>query len=291
MTPWVAIQRNPISGSGRRRALLLDLIAELRRHGLRPRVFSRRERLAAALERPDRREGLVCIVAAGGDGTVGDVINRYPGVPLAVLPMGTENLFARYLRIPLSGRAVAGMIAAGRTRRVDLCALGERRFALMASCGFDADVVHRTHAARAGHISRFSYLQPIWHSVRAYEHPPMRLYLDDAPVPLTATLALLVNVPVYAMGLRIAPSALDNDGLVDLRLFDPRSAFQMLRVVYNVTSGRHERRADVQSARAARVRIESDVPVPVQVDGDPAGWTPAEVRVLPAALEVFVPGQ
>jgi len=287
--PWVAIQRNPKSGAGSGRTQLLELIAHLRKHGLRPRLFSRRERLNKCLDDPQRRENLACVVAAGGDGTVGDVINRFPGLRVAILPLGTENLLARYLRIPHSGQAVAEIIAAARTRRLDLCSVGDRRFAIMASFGFDADVVHRTHARRTGHLTKFSYLQPIYHSLRKYRYPELRLYLDDAEVPVCGRLAILVNLPVYAMGLRVAESARGDDGHLDLRLFQRRSAFQMLRYLYKVSLGMHEELDDVQTAWAQRVRIEADEPVPIQVDGDPAGWTPAEILVLPSALDVLVP--
>ena len=168
---------------------------------MRLQLFSQRERLNKCLDDPQRRENLACVVAAGGDGTVGDVINRFPGLRVAILPLGTENLLARYLRIPHSGQAVAEIIAAAWTRRLDLCSVGDRRFTIMASFGFDADVVHRTHARRTGHLTTFSYLQPIYHSLRKYSYPELRLYLDDAEVPVCGRLAILVNFPVYAMGL------------------------------------------------------------------------------------------
>jgi diacylglycerol kinase (ATP) len=172
---WVAIQRNPRSGSGRQRMLLVDLVRALRRRGLRPCVFKDRQRLADRIADPKQRDGLVGIVAAGGDGTVADVFNRYPGIPVAILPMGTENLLARYLKIRASGEEIARLIASGSLRRFDLGLLGERRFALMASAGLDAEIIHRVHAARRGHISHASYLQPILDSFRKYEYPRYEL--------------------------------------------------------------------------------------------------------------------
>ncbi len=287
--PWVAIQRNPQSGAGPKRKQILELVRHLRRLGIRPRVFTDRERLEKRLQQPQSRQELVCIVAAGGDGTVGDVINRFPGLPVAVLPLGTENLLARYLGVPRSGRAVAELIQAGRTRRLDLGELNGRRFALMASFGFDADIVHRTDARRTGHITKWNYLQPIWQSLRKYGHPELRVYVDGADTPVTARWAVVANLPAYALRLRIAASARGDDGLLDLRLFQRGSAFQMLRYFYKVLVGAHERLQDVQVARAGRIRIESDLPAPIQVDGDPAGRTPAEIRVLPGELEVIVP--
>lgn len=287
--PFVAVQCNPNSGSGGRRALLLDLVRVLRRHGLRVRVFRNRERLSACLQNTEYRDRLRCIVAAGGDGTVGDVINRFPGVPLAILPCGTENLLARYLKIPASGTEVGEIIGKGATRRIDLCQLGERRFAVVASAGFDAEVIHQAHAARTGHITRLAYLEPIFNGLWTYTHPELEVWLDDAPAPLRGCLLILTNLPAYALGLPIAPHALENDGLVDVHLFQRGSALQMARYLYSIGAGWHEQLSDVVAARASRVRVASQAPVPMQVDGDPAGHAPAEIRVLPGALDVFAP--
>lgn len=287
----VVIQRNPRSGTGAGRHELIDLVRELKRLGLRPRMFKNRERMAAWLAQPEIREQVVCVVAAGGDGTVCDVLNRYPGIPLCILPLGTENLAARYLRLPTSGKKLAAVIAAGKKRSLDLCQIGSRRFVLMASVGFDADVISRLHNSRKGNISRASYVQPILETIRKYGYPEVRLWIDDAPDPLRCRMAVIVNVPIYALGLSVARGATDNDGVLDVRLFQRGSAFQMVRYLCNVALGTHEQLADVQSVRGRRVRIEADVPVPIQVDGDSAGWTPVEISVLPAALDVLVPAQ
>ncbi|HTI51049.1 MAG TPA: diacylglycerol kinase family protein [Planctomycetaceae bacterium] len=286
---WVAIQRNPKSGSGTQRQMLVDLVRTLRALRLRPRVFKDRERLQRRVHDPRWRDGLRCIVAAGGDGTVADVFNRFPGIPVAVLPMGTENLLARHLGIPSSGADVARLIAADSRCRFDLGLVGNRRFALMVSAGFDAEVVRNTHAAREGHISHATYIQPILESLRNYEHPPLRITVDEVLVPQTARLAVIVNIPAYALGLPVARTARGDDGRLDLRLFEQGSAFQMIRYLCNLALGTHERLPDVISLTGSRLRIDSDVPVPLQADGDPIGFTPIEISVLPGALEVFAP--
>lgn len=287
--PWVAIQRNPKSGSGGARRELMDLVRNLKRLGLRPSIFSRRERLAAAMADPDRRKSLHCIVSAGGDGTFRDLINRYPGVRLALLPLGTENLIARLFKIPKDGRRVAEIIAAKQVARLDLGRVGDRRFAVMASAGFDADIMHRAHARRKGHINRWSYLQPIGESLRKYVYPEIRVLIDHEPQPQCCRFAMLVNFPAYALGLNAARGAKGDDGLFDLRLMERGTSFQMWRYFLNLVCGRLEKLPDVRSLTARRVRWESDAPVPIQVDGDPAGWTPAEFEILPGAVEILVP--
>lgn len=286
---WVAIQRNPAAGSGLQRALLGDLVRGLRRAGFRVRMFKDRARLRKWVSAHEQTGDLVCLVAAGGDGTVADVFNRFPGVPVAILPMGTENLLARYLNVPASGSAVAELIATDSKRKFDLGLLGTRRFALMVSAGFDAEVVRRVHAARRGHISHTTYIQPILDSLRSYDHPELRLTVDGASSPQIARLAVVVNIPAYALGLPVAQSAVGDDGQLDLRLFEQGSAFQMIWYLCNLALGTHERLPDVISRPARRVRIESDRPVPLQADGDPAGFTPADISVLPGALQVYCP--
>ncbi len=286
---WVAIQANPKAGAGPQREQVKLLVDSLRSHNFRPLVFKNRERLARVLKNPELRQNLHCIVAAGGDGTVGDVLNRYPGCKVAILPIGTENLLSHYFKIPRCSRAVAEIIAAGNVRTIDLASVGERRFTLMASIGFDAQVVHRMDAVRKGHIWRGSYIKPIWDSLRTYQYPLFRVWVGEESVPREGRLALIVNLNAYALGIQPAQSACEHDGLLDLRLFQRGSAFQMFRYFYNVMRGRHESLSDVRSLQATKFRVESDIPVAVQVDGDPAGFTPVEIRVLPAAGQFLVP--
>jgi len=289
MKPWVAIQRNPSSGAGPKRDLLIDLINGLKRHGIRPRLYRNRERLKRRLEQPERRKSLVCVVAAGGDGTVADIVNRYPGVRITTLPLGTENLLSKYLRIEKSGIFVADMIAAGNVRTLDLAELNGRRFTLMTSFGIDAEIVCRTDARRTGHISKLNYLIPIIGSWMSYRFPKVSLFLDDSQQSVTATTAQIVNLPAYAMGLPFARSASGEDGLLDLRLFERGGRWNILRYFFCIVCGKHEQLSDVQCLTAQRIRVETEVPVPIQADGDPAGFTPAEITVLPQALEIIVP--
>jgi diacylglycerol kinase (ATP) len=188
------------------------------------------------------------------------------------------------------------------------------------SVGFDADIVHRTHARRSGHIQKWNYIQPVLETLRNYQYPELLIEADGGDLSsvrqLSGRLAVVANLPRYAMGLPIAANAIDDDGLLDLRLFERpselgnreqgtgnsrqedggrrtsrglRAGFQMFRYLYKVARREHERLPDVRVGRFRRVRIGSKTPVPIQCDGDPAGWTPVEVSVLPGGLTLFVP--
>ncbi|MEW4487791.1 diacylglycerol kinase family protein [Thalassoglobus sp. JC818] len=306
---WVAIQRNPKSGSGRQVREIKELISELRNRGIRPRLFSRRNELDTAVASCSAQQPLCGIVAAGGDGTLLDLINRHPKIPIAVLPLGTENLCAKYLGIPRSGSAVAKMVAEGHTSQFDIGSLisiptndqqGEsaqvssetevtQRFIVMASIGFDAAVIHHMHAHRQGNIHRLSYLNPIAQVLKSYSYPELRVYVDDDPVPVVGRNVIVANLPSYALGLRVASNAEGNDGLLDVRVLQQGSLLGMFRYLALIYYRRHERVKDVISRQGSQIRIESDQPSPIQIDGDPAGMTPATITIEKRAGELFVP--
>ncbi len=286
--PVVVIQRNPHAGPGQRRTQLRELVRELHRRGLRPRLFRHRERVQAWMASPDNLAQLRCLVAAGGDGTIGDLITRYPGVPLAIFPMGTENLFAKFLKIPRSGRMLADLIADGKTRRFDLAQIGARRFCLMAGIGLDAHIVQETHAQRHGHIQRWQYIGPIWRAWwKSLRAPRLRVFCDDDQTPTIGRAAFVVNQPAYALRFQVAAKADGHDGRLDVRIADWPSRLVLLWTAWKAWWGGWEQLPSVTSRTARVVRIEADEPVAVQVDGDPCGQTPVEIHIVPDALEVF----
>ena len=285
---WVAIQRNPNSGAGRQVRQVRALMTGLRRHGIRPRLFSSREHLDEVVGDPMRRAGLSGIVAAGGDGTLLDVVTRHPGLPVAILPLGTENLVARYLGMPRGGAKVADVIADGHRCRFDIGCVGHQRFSVMVSVGFDASVIHRAHAQRTGHITRAGYLRPILQSIYHYRFPEIQVAIDGQP-PVSGRLVVAANIPIYALGLHVVPTAVPDDGLLDVRVFRRGSVADTMRYMALCAWGGQERSADVVQLRGRHLRITSDEPAPVQIDGDPAGTTPIDVTIARQAGEFFVP--
>jgi diacylglycerol kinase (ATP) len=287
--PWVAIQRNPSSGSGKGARELHRLIRALRQHGLRPRLYSRRSELDAAVADPPLRAGLKGIVAAGGDGTLLDVANRFPEVPIAVLPLGTENLFSRSLGLTCDGAKLAEIIAAGRTARFDCARANERRFLVVASVGFDAEVIHLAHARRTGRIRRWFYAIPIAIAWARYSYPTVTVQIDGDKESQQACLVLVANLSRYALGLPITPHASGHDGLLDVCLFQCPGRWRLVRDLMAVLQGAHFQQKHVVMRQARRVVISGTDGVPVQVDGDPGGQTPITMEIDPAAIQIFVP--
>lgn len=308
---WVAIQRNRRSGAGRQFSVIMELIRELRSQGITPRLFARREDLDAAVhsafirsrtaesgpghstDEPTSSLGHLCgIVAAGGDGTVLDLLNRHPDIPVAVLPMGTENLLARHLGIPRrDGTFVARMIARGETSSFDLGVVNGRRFAILASCGFDADVIHHLHRGRTGNIGHRHYFRPIVKSLWNYRFPELKVTINDADTSVKGGMVVVANLPDYAFHFPLVPTAVGTDGLLDVRVFPHRSRIGIVWDLLRILCRWHERTPDVHRFRATRIRIESTEPVPVEADGDAVDQTPITIEIIPCAATLFVPSR
>jgi len=233
-----------------------------------------------------------CVVVVGGDGTIADVINEKPrGLPLAVLPAGNENLFARAFGFRNECDSLVAAIVAGRVKWIDLGRAGRRFFTLMAGVGFDADVVQRFACWRRQRrslrrVTRLSYVRPILGALR---HPPSGLVEIDADgLAVRCTHCFVFNVPRYAAGLRLAPPALSDDGLLDWVAFERPGRGALVRYAIAVWRYTHLDRRDVRHGRARHIRLIGTPPTPVHLDGDPAGFTPVEIEVRRQALAVLV---
>lgn len=293
----VLIAVNPNAGARSRLPIAQDLAKRLGEQGLRAQVLTDVGELVAAATERFAAGQLRAVVAAGGDGTVSLLTNCLPpGVPIAVLPMGTENLLAKYLAVSADPQLVCRAVAEGHFLRFDAGRAGDRLFLLMAGCGFDADVVRRVHQQRRGHIQHWSYAKPILDSIRNYEYPPLRVYYAPADAPDDAELneqiearwVFVVNLPRYAGGLSFTPGASACDGLLDVCTFREGSLWNGLMYLGGVVLGQHQSMRDCTVIRTRRLRVEADAPAPYQLDGDPGGELPVDFRVLPGRLTLVV---
>ena len=292
----VLIAANPKAGPRSGEIAIAALASWLGNRDFRVEVITDLNVVAQRAATEQTAGKLRSVVAAGGDGTIAELANRLPScTPMTVLPLGTENLLAKYLGIVRKPETVAETIATGATVRLDAARAGDRVFLLMAGVGFDAEVVRRLHASRRGHIRHTSYLKPILQSIRSYGYPELRLYCrTDGPDGgaedlVRARWAFLTNLPRYAVRLKFAPNALGTDGLLDLCTFRRGSWWHGLRYLAHVIVTRHTCLNDCSAKRVKHIRIESDEPVPYQLDGDPGGYLPVEINVLPQYLRLVVP--
>ena len=286
----VIILANPYSGARKNRQHVADLADTLRAQGLQPQPVWQLDELEALSREPGFADDYRCVVAAGGDGTLNRTINYRLSVPLAVLPLGNENLFARQFGFTTDPVLLAGKIARGRTRSIDLGRAGQRLFSVVVSGGFDGDVAHRLADWRQGesHLRRVgshSYVLPIATSMCRYSFPTIELEADGQR--FTGALAMVFNVPRYALGLRLCPDALADDGWLDWVVFTKPGRLRLAVYAAAVVLAQHRRLNDVRYGRARQIWLRSATSVPLEVDGEAAEFTPIEIAVEPLALRIM----
>lgn len=288
----VIIALNPKSGTGQRQAQVQRLRQSLAEIQFDVEVISDLDQLTQRVGQALSSGTLHTVVAAGGDGTIGLLVNRLPAsTPFTIFPLGTENLLAKYLGISGEVRQSVEIIRQNRIVDIDAGEANGTLFLVMASCGLDADVVRRLAARRTGHIWRGSYARPLWESVFGYRYPQLRIVVDGHPWAEDPCWAFVFNVPRYAMNLPIVPEANAFDGRLDLRTFRHGSLARGLMYLMNIVLGRHTRSQDCLYAQAQSIEISSldDQPVTYQLDGDPGGELPVRLSSQPGRVKLLVP--
>jgi diacylglycerol kinase family enzyme len=237
---------------------------------------------------------LRAVIAVGGDGTASVVRNHVPlAIPLLPLPMGTENLLGRVVDQAVEPAAVRRTLDEGVVIGLDLGRAGDKYFLLMVSAGFDAEVIRALHESRRGNIHRTAYVLPTLQAIRGYTYPQIQVFLGDAPAverPQHCRWLFAFNLPLYALGLQIAPDAIATDGLLDLCMFQGGRIWSPLRYLWHVKLGGHLALDDAALIRSQRFRIEgpSSPSVAYQIDGDYGGTLPVDVEIRPGELRLLV---
>ena len=286
----VVVSINPGSGATDRRKVVELLVAELRNLGFDVHPLTEIEEVKSVVAKLMLQAQLRAVVAAGGDGTVTLLANCLPPqTPIAILPLGTENLLAKFIGLTSDPKSIAKMIANGSTVKLDAGRANGQLFLVMASCGFDAEVVHRVHARRTGHIQYSSYIKPIVNAIRRYRYPKIRIRPAGQKHPIIGKWAFVFNVPRYAMNLPIVPDADPRDGQLDLCTFRGGNLIRGLFYLLAVFLRQHRGWKYSHFQRFERVTIEADDQVPYQLDGDPGGVLPLSIEVMPKFLKVLVP--
>lgn len=285
--PWrprVLIVANPISGGGRAARMADELsralegvVASSRRIDSLPAPAS--QWLAPALHDAD------LVVVTGGDGAVRQVAPLLADRRACLwhAPAGTENLFGRAFGMRANASALTAAIAARRTCLIDIAsatpedgdAAGQPvAFVLMASCGFDAEVVHRLASVRRGAISHLSYLRPTLETLWSFRAARVRVDPDQHRIAVgnAGDLGIIggiviANAPAYAANINPVPAARFDDGLLHAAILPGASGWAALAWALRCRVGR------APPSRAAQsIRVQVDPPMHWQLDGDSAPW-------------------
>ena len=287
---------NPTAGRGTPVGAEDRIGHALRRHGIECQIMlTERAGDGNALARKAAEEGYEVVIAAGGDGTVNEVANGLAGTgaTLGVLPLGTVNVLARELEIPLNLRKAVDTIAHGTPKNIDLGCANGRYFTLMAGFGFDAEVVANVLQPIKDMIGPSAYVLKALETLAKCRATDMTLEMPEETYRAKAFLVIVANVSTYTYNLKITPHASPDDGLLDICVFERpiTDRIGFMRQVAEIFINRHLYHKAVRCFRTSEVTIRSDPEVMVQLDGDAFGNTPVEISILPRILPVVVPSK
>jgi diacylglycerol kinase (ATP) len=269
--------------------------------------FTQHQGHATALAREAVAQGYDTFIAVGGDGTVNEVVNGMvangamarPDIVLCPIPAGTANELCLALGLLRDGDAPYRNIVAGQRKNIDLidvrCAGiddGEaQRYGYAIACfGAAAEISYRTSASRflkkLG--GRFSYYYQTLLVTLTYPHWQANLRVDDQPArDVTVYTGLACNTPNGGGGMKLAPGASFEDGVLDLVLFRDISRRDIiLQKPSWLYEGRHIEHPKVEIVRGRRIHVEGPAMALVDLDGETIGRLPMTATVLPRALAV-----
>ncbi len=282
---------NPAAGGGRAGRALAGVKAALGEHGLEYRVAPTGSLAhARELARAAAAGGEVA-VALGGDGLIGAVAGalRGPSGVFGMLPGGRGNDFARVLGIPLDPRAACRVLAEGVERQLDLGEANGKTFISIASCGFDSDanrIANETKLVRGSLVYSYGALRALIN----WKPATFTLRVDGGePHTLTGYTIAAANAGTYGGGMRMAPEASLEDGLLDVVMVEHMPKLRFVRLLPSVFKGEHVRRPEVHVMRGAEIEIDADRPFTLYADGDPVAELPVTVRALPGAVRAITP--
>jgi len=283
----VLVILNPAARSDRARAMSETIQA------LSPRITVRMTSAAGDaldLARMALGEGFETIVAAGGDGTVNEVADGVAGsgARFGILPVGTMNVFAAELGIPLNDLAAAwNVIEDGWLRDLDLPMANGACFVQLAGIGLDAEVVRLTTPESKKSLGPVSYLLTL---AQIAAVPPPTVVLDPVDSHRReGSFVLVGNGRLYGGPFVLFKNASPDDGLLDVLVFKNQSHWDVVRYFQAVAFGNHADLHDVEYFQTKSMSVHSSVPVPVELDGELADVLPCKFGFSPRKFSVIVP--
>lgn len=283
---------NPTAGR-RRAGLLWRVLDVLTSHGVRLKVArTMAPGDAERMAREAAHERVRLVVVAGGDGTIAEVANGLIGsdTRLGVIPLGTANVLAHEFSLPFSPGAIASALAADWTTQlwpgIASGNQGSRAFLQMLGAGFDAQVVHRLPPTLKRALGRQAYVMQVLREAVRFSCPSARLLVDG--VETQAASVVVSKGRLYGGPYLLAPGADPRRPGFSLVLFDEKGLVNRLCYGAALPLGVLARMPGVRQVRARQVCFIGNDRIPVQSDGDAAGFTPLAINDAPAPIKLIV---
>jgi diacylglycerol kinase (ATP) len=247
------------------------------------------------------REGFEIIIAAGGDGTVNEVLNGIGDVPdgfararLGVLPLGTVNVFAKEIGVPVELSKAWKTMQEGAEIKIDLPSVKysgknspeSRYFAQLAGAGLDARAIELVDWQLKKKLGPLAY---VWAGMTALRGKPSQIMVTNGTVSATGELVLIGNGRFYGGKYRVFPQADLKDGQLEVCVFPRANWITLARCVGMIVGRLDLPRGVAKCFRAQTLTLTSNSPTPLEVDGDNVGHLPAVFSIQRQRLRVIVP--
>lgn len=247
----------------------------------------------AAIRTAIDTDGIDCLIAVGGDGMVNLAVNALAesGIPLVIIPAGTGNDMASAVGVPLGRpRAALELIFTGVTRTVDAVRVSSpdtapRWFIGVLAGGFDAIVNERANGIRWPRGSA-KYTLAAMRELPVFRPIPYRITIDGTEHDGAAMLVAVANGTSYGGGMKVVPTAVVDDGLLDVLILSELSIPTFIRVFPTVFSGRHITHPAVRIVRGRTVDLDADGVI-AYADGERLGPLPLSMEIVPAAMQIL----
>lgn len=240
------------------------------------------------------KEECQMVIAIGGDGTVSEVAEAlvHTEIPLGIVPLGTANVLAHELNLPLDLEGACAMLAGEHaTADIDAMQVGEKIFVLQIGIGIDSLMIRDTEREQKRRFGRAAYLWTALTRLLGYQPRRFSIAVDSKRIRPRASQVLVANGGVLGVApFRWGPNIRPDDGFIDVCVVSARTAFDYIAVAYHILRGQQKKDRRVRYYKAAKsIAISADRPLPVQADGEIIGETPLQIQVVPDAVRVIVP--
>jgi len=284
---------NPISGIGSKRKIpkMLTEISQEENVSL-DIVFTEYPGHTSEITKKAVEEGIDCIVAVGGDGTVNEIARSmiYSDTILGIIPKGSGNGLARELHIPMDAKKALDLIVKGHVTTIDACKANEKVFFCTCGVGFDAAVSQKF--AEEKHRGSLTYIKNTIEEYLSYKPEPYELWIDSQTVKEKAFLVACGNASQYGNNAFIAPHANIQDGEMDLTILTPFTPLDIAPLAIQLFTKQIDRNSKIRTFKGKEVTIIRQKPGIMHLDGEPMmADSRIDISILPKALKVLTPEQ
>ncbi len=294
---------NPASAGGKTARQWPEIARRARSHGLDVEVrLTERRGHATELARVAAAESAPLVLAVGGDGTVSEIADGLAAssgtTELAVVQRGSGCDFIRTFGIPKDTDRALEIAIAGVARTIDLGRVqfvdgegrpAQRHFINIASAGLTGVAADRVNRSGKPLGATVAFAWAAVATFVGYRNSRFRVQIDGEQIDQICNNAIVANCRYFAGGMKILPDADPSDGLLDVLVWGDVSKVDLARNLHKLYRGTHVDHPKATIRRARRVVITPELPLPIEVDGEQPGLTPATFDVVPSALRLRVP--